>query len=93
VSVSGEPYRIEWVAPAKRALRRIPEKVATAVVEFIYGALAENPDRVGRPLRFELDGLHSAHRGDFRVVYRIDEPRRTVYIHVIGHRSDVYRRS
>lgn len=59
---SGEPFEIHWAVPARRALRRLPEKAATAAVEFIYGPLAANPGRVGRPLRFELEGLHSAHR-------------------------------
>ncbi len=86
------PYEIAWTSPAKRAVGRIPEKVATAAVEFIYSGLARNPYRVGRPLRFELEGLHSAHRGDFRVVYRIDESMRTVHIEAIAHRADVYRK-
>jgi mRNA interferase RelE/StbE len=89
--VADRPYAIEWAGPAKRALARLPEKVATAAVEFIHGAMADEPRRVGRPLRFELEGLHSAHRGDFRIVYRIDEPSRTLYIEVIAHRADVYR--
>jgi mRNA-degrading endonuclease RelE of RelBE toxin-antitoxin system len=67
-------------------LRRLPEKVATAAVEFIYSAPADNPLRVGRPLRFELEGRHSAHRGDYRVVDRIDEPRRRIHILAIDHR-------
>lgn len=87
-----EPYTIEWTGPARRALGRFPEKVAAAVVEFIYGSLVEQPQRVGRSLRFDLEGLHSAHRGDFRVVYRIDGEARKIYIEAIGHRSDVYRR-
>jgi mRNA interferase RelE/StbE len=93
--VTGEaaaPFEIRWTAPARRALRRLPEKAATAAVELIYGALAENPRRAGRPLRFELEGLHSAHRGDYRIVYRIDDRHRTVDILAIGHRADVYRR-
>ena len=88
----GAPFEVHWAAPARRALRRLPEKVATAVIEFIYGPLAGNPRRVGRPLRFELEGLHSAHRGDYRVVYRIDDRRRRVQVLAIAHRADVYRR-
>jgi mRNA interferase RelE/StbE len=88
----GAPFGIYWAASAKRALRRLPEKVAAAAVEFIYGPLASNPSRVGRPLRFELEGLHSAHRGDYRVVYRIDEGRQRVEVLAIDHRADVYRR-
>jgi mRNA interferase RelE/StbE len=93
--VSGEPgapFEIYWAAPARRALRRLPEKVATAAVELIYGPLADDPGRVGRPLRFELEGRHSAHRGDYRAVYRIDDQRRRVEILAIGHRADLYRR-
>lgn len=89
---SGKPFEIHWAAPARRALRRLPEKVATAAIEFIYGPLAVNPGRGGRPLRFELEGLHSAHRGDYRVVYRIDDRRRRVEVLAIAHRADVYRR-
>lgn len=90
--MADEPYTIEWAGPAKRALARLPEKVATAAVGFVYGGLADQPRRAGRPLRFELEGLHSAHRGDFRVVYRIDEQQRKVYVVLIGHRADIYRR-
>jgi mRNA-degrading endonuclease RelE of RelBE toxin-antitoxin system len=43
---------------------------------------------VGKALRFELDGLHAARRGDFRVIYRITD---VVTIVAIEHRSDAYR--
>lgn len=85
-------YEIEWARPARRALSRIPEKVAAAAIEFIYGPMADNPHRVGHPLRFELEGRHSASRGDFRIIYRIDEEQRVVFILAIEHRADVYRR-
>ena len=80
---------VRWAASAKRDLRRLPEKVATAVIEFIYGPLATNPQRLGKPLRFELEGLHAARRGDFRIIYRIADG---ITILAIVHRSDVYRK-
>jgi mRNA interferase RelE/StbE len=89
--VSQAPCKVAWTGAAKRALVRLPEKVGTAVVEFCYGALAENPQRVGKALKFDLAGLHSARRGDFRVIYRIDEVDRCIDIVAIEHRSDVYR--
>lgn len=84
-------FAVAWTATSRRTLARLPEKMATAVVEFIYGSLAENPRRVGKPLRLGLAGLHSARRGDYRVIYMIDAPLRTVTIMAIEHRSDVYR--
>jgi len=89
--VSESDYAIAWTAPARRALTRLPEKVATAAVEFLYGSLAANPRRVGKPLKLGLDGLHSARRGDYRVIYRIDDQHRRVDVVAIEHRSDIYR--
>ena len=86
------PFRIEWSAPAKRSITGVPDKVAMAIIEFVYGALTDNPERVGRPLRWELEGLHAARRGDYRIVYHIDAERRVVVIEALAHRSDVYRR-
>jgi mRNA interferase RelE/StbE len=84
-------FSVAWAAPARRALGRLPEKVATAAVEFLYGSLAANPYRVGKPLRLGLSGLHSARRGDYRVIYRIDTDIRQVTVLAIEHRSDIYR--
>jgi mRNA interferase RelE/StbE len=86
-----EGYAIAWTAPARRALGRLPEKVGSAVVEFCYGSLAANPYRVGKPLRLGMEGLHSARRGDYRVIYRIDDQARLVDVVAIEHRADVYR--
>lgn len=85
------PFEIDWASSALRALNRLPEKIATACVGFVYGGLAENPHRVGHALRFDLEGKHSARRGDFRIVYEIDADRHVVTIVAIDHRSDVYR--
>lgn len=85
-------YAVKWAPSAKRDLAKLPEKAATAAVEFVYGGLAANPQRVGRALHLDLVGFHSARRGDFRVIYRIDEPGRAVVVIAIDHRADVYRR-
>ena len=61
------------------------------VVEFLYGSLAESPHRVGKPLKLGLAGMHSARRGDYRVIYRIDDDQRLVAVLAIEHRSDIYR--
>jgi mRNA interferase RelE/StbE len=89
--VSEQDYAIAWTAVGRRELARLPEKVATAVVEFLYGSLAASPHRVGKHLKLGLEGLHSARRGDYRVIYRIDDFRRRVDVVAIEHRSDIYR--
>jgi mRNA-degrading endonuclease RelE of RelBE toxin-antitoxin system len=85
-------YRIEMTAAAKRALADgLPEAVAVACWQFIRGPLAENPYRVGKPLRDQLEGRYSARRGEFRVVYQIFDDRVVIRVIHIAHRRDVYR--
>ena len=87
-----QPYEVSWTPDALRAVERLPEKGAAAVLELIHGPLAGNPHRLGRPLRLNLSGLHAARRGPYRVVYEIDEARHRVRVPAIEHRSDIYRR-
>jgi mRNA interferase RelE/StbE len=89
--VSRSDFAIAWTTAARRALTRLPEKVAVAIVEFLYGSLAASPHRVGKPLKLGLEGLRSARRGDYRIIYRIDDERRLVIVIAIEHRSDIYR--
>lgn len=84
-------YDLRLSRTARRALAEtLPEGVAAAVWQFVSGPLLDNPHRVGKPLRFELEGYHSARRGQYRVVYRIDEREVVVNVIKISHRGDVY---
>lgn len=85
-------YRIRWTSAARRAIENtLPESVAAAVWEFVNGALADNPHRVGKQLLRELAGHWSARRGQYRVIYVIDDNQVIVTVVTIDHRRDVYR--
>jgi mRNA interferase RelE/StbE len=77
---------------ARRLAEHLPEAVAAACVEFLFGPLAEDPHRVGAPLRAPFAGQWRARRGQYRVLYRLDETDQIVYVLDIDHRRDVYRR-
>jgi mRNA-degrading endonuclease RelE of RelBE toxin-antitoxin system len=84
-------YEVEITPEGLRHLERLPGKVRTAALETIFGPIAENPQRLGKPLVGELEGLRSARRGDYRVIYQIFEEDEIVLIHRVQHRRDVYR--
>jgi mRNA-degrading endonuclease RelE of RelBE toxin-antitoxin system len=92
--VTADPYELGMARPARRAISELlPEDVASAAVEFITGPLLDIPYRIGKPLRDELTGFYSARPGtQWRVLYRIDEAKRTVIVQDIQHRSTAYRR-
>ena len=89
--MSEPAYRLLMAASAERALARLPEKAAAAVVEFVTGALLESPRGVGHPLRRELSGLWAARRGPYRIVYEIDDKANLISVVRVDHRADVYR--
>ena len=89
--MTDSPWRLVVAGPARRAVDRLPSKIAVAVLDFMLGPLLENPHRVGKPLRGELSGLNSARVGAYRVVHEIGAEGHTVRVVYIDHRADVYR--
>lgn len=81
---------------------RLPQSVATAVLEFLHGDLLRTPRRVGHELQRELAGTWSARRGTYRILSEIQEETGaaaagsvgsgTVRVLDVDHRGDVYRR-
>lgn len=84
-------YEVEITPEGLRHLNRLPEKVREAALAAILGPIAENPQRLGKPLLVGLEGLNSAGRGDYRIIYEIFEDEQVVLIHRVQHRRDVYR--
>lgn len=85
-------YEVRVSSPARRDLNKLPESVAAAVIDFMFGPLAENRQRVGKPLTNELAGRYSARRGQYRIIYRIDDDLVVVEVIRVAHRRDAYRR-
>jgi mRNA-degrading endonuclease RelE of RelBE toxin-antitoxin system len=85
-------YRLAITPTARRQITdQLPESVAAAAYEFVMGPLLDEPHRVGTRLRPPLDDRHSARRGTYRVIYRIDDTERVVTVLDVAHRRDVYR--
>jgi mRNA-degrading endonuclease RelE of RelBE toxin-antitoxin system len=89
--VTEAPWDLVVAGPARRAIERLPDKIALAVLDYLAGPLLENPHRVGKPLRGDLAGLHSARVGAYRIVYEINQASRSVRVISIDHRADIYR--
>ena len=84
-------YEVEITPEGLRHLNQLPAKVLNAALAAVFGPIADNPQRLGRPLIGELEGLRSARRADYRIIYEIHQDEHTVLIHRVQHRRDVYR--
>lgn len=84
-------YEIELTSRARRAIHEtLPAKVVDVVINFLKGPLAENPRRVGKKLNAPFNKQFSARRGDYRVIYKIDDELLLVTVLDIEHRAHAY---
>ncbi len=84
-------YRAEWTGPARRDMARLPPRVVTAVAAYVVERLAHDPHRRSRPLSGELEGLHGALNGDYRILCNIDDEAQVISIIHVDHRAHAYR--
>jgi mRNA interferase RelE/StbE len=84
-------FEAEITREGRRHLNQLPGKVRDAAIQAMLGPIAEHPRRVGKPLVGELIGLYSARRGDYRVIYEVDDDRKVVIVHRVQHRRVVHR--
>ncbi|WP_431236735.1 type II toxin-antitoxin system RelE family toxin [Mycolicibacterium aichiense] len=91
--MTDQRYELVVAPTVRRQLAEtLPEAVAFAAYEFITGPLLDNPHRVGKRLPRPLEDRHSARRGTYRVVYRIDDEQRRITVVGVFSRAEAYRK-
>lgn len=64
---------------------------AAALNEHLTGPVADSPHRLGKALDRPFDDVLATRRGDYRVLYTIDDRERVVTVLALAHRRDAYR--
>lgn len=82
-------YRIIVAPEAKKGLKTIAKIYRKGIVEAI-DALKDDP-LLGKPLTRELTGRYSYKVGVYRVIYKINDKDKVVYIINAGHRATIYQ--
>ncbi len=82
-------HKIELRRKAQRALDRLPKDDFNAVLGTVKD-LANTPRPKGVE-KIKSAGLWRIRRGDYRIVYSIDDGQKIVTILRIGHRREIYR--
>jgi len=85
-------YLITVLDPAARELTELDKPVGRRVVARLRWLAAHFDEIKPEGLAGDLAGLYKLRIGDYRVIYEVLSAERTLVIHAIGHRSQIYRR-
>ncbi len=83
-------YKIEFDSRVESKIKKL-DKHERALLFKVMGKIAEDPLR-GKPLRYALKGLRRAVFKHYRLIYKILEEEKMVFIVEVAHRERIYER-
>jgi mRNA interferase RelE/StbE len=84
-------YTVEFRAQAIDDLKRLDRVIGQRLLTKLKW-LSENFQEITPvPLTGDLKGLFKLRVGDYRIVYSIEQKQTLLTVHLIGHRSEIYR--
>jgi len=83
-------YSVFFTKEAKRNVEKLDPSIKRIIKKAIE-SLAVNPAK-GKPLAYDLAGLHSLRTAHYRVIYRIREKQLIIIVIAVGHRKEIYKR-
>jgi len=82
-------YKIEIIPSARKDLDRLDKKFFAPIKDKI-NSLASNP-RPSGCLKLTAEEGYRVRSSDYRILYRIDDKNKVIYIYRVKHRKHSYR--
>jgi mRNA interferase RelE/StbE len=85
-------YSVEFTDEAEKDLARIDKNTAQRILNKLRW-LAENFDMI-KPERLKGELWKDKFKlrvGDYRIIYSVDFEKKIITVHLIGHRSEIYK--
>lgn len=82
-------YQVLLLPKAQKDLDKFRGKEFSKLSKFIAN-LANNPRCMGS-VKLTNEGGHRIRAGIYRILYRIDDGEKKIFIYRVGHRKEVYR--
>ena len=84
-------YQVEWEQDARNSLRKLDFSIAQRLLLKIDWLKSNFNAIKPKPLTGPLKGYFKLAVGDYRVLYSVTRSNKIIVIHIIGHRSSVYK--
>ncbi len=74
----------------KNDIPALPKHVKAQMQKAFAERLMTAPLLYGKPLRHEYKGYRRLRIGKYRIIYKVDEAKKEVFVIAIDHRKDIY---
>ena len=85
-----EPYQVNFQSSVEKDLRKLSSENCDRLLTRIE-ELANDPLPVQSIRLKGTEGLYRVRVGDYRIIYEVDLPAKSLLIHYVRHRREVYR--
>ncbi|MDD5195702.1 MAG: type II toxin-antitoxin system RelE/ParE family toxin [Candidatus Omnitrophica bacterium] len=83
-------YKVAYLDQVEEDLKKLDKPTVKKILNRIETYLAQDPKRLGKPLKGDFQGYWRYRLGDYRVIYKISEREILIIVLRISNRKDVY---
>jgi mRNA interferase RelE/StbE len=84
-------YSVSFLKPAIKDLSKIDKLTAKRLVDHIQWLSVNLETTKLFPLKGDLSGLFKLRDGSYRIIYEINRKEKSIIVHFVGHRKDIYK--
>lgn len=85
-------WRVEFSKTGERDFAVLDRSQRREIIKRLEWLVANFEQATPLPLHAEWRGFFKLRLGDWRIIYRFDQPKSLITVHVIDHRSKIYKR-
>ena len=84
-------YSVEFSSHALDHVSRLDKAVSDRIIKKIEWLAAHFDAIIPQPLKGKFQGIYKLTVGDWRVFYTVNNTARIITVHLVGHRSEIYK--
>ena len=84
-------YSVEFTPQAFEDLSKLDRAVSERILKKVEWLAGHFTTIIPQPLKGQFQGMFKLTIGDWRVLYTASSSERLITVHLVGHRSQIYR--
>ena len=84
-------YSVDFSSQALDDMSRLDKAISVRIFKKIEWLAANFDAIIPQPLKGKFQGIYKLTVGDWRVLYTVNTSEKLITVHLVGHRSQIYK--